>query len=66
MRAYCSWFNFRGADQQKKLSILSGGERNRLQLAKVGNSAPMYCACARGLLNAKLQPVSATETLGIS
>lgn len=36
MRAYCSWFNFRGADQQKKLSVLSGGERNRLQLAKVG------------------------------
>ena len=34
MRAYCSWFNFKGADQQKKLSVLSGGERNRLQLAK--------------------------------
>ncbi|CAL5227645.1 g10651 [Coccomyxa viridis] len=35
MRAYCTWFNFKGADQQKKLSVLSGGERNRLQLAKV-------------------------------
>ncbi|CAK0752347.1 hypothetical protein CVIRNUC_002139 [Coccomyxa viridis] len=35
MRAYCSWFNFKGSDQQKKLSVLSGGERNRLQLAKV-------------------------------
>ncbi len=34
MRAYCSWFNFKGSDQQKKLSVLSGGERNRLQLAK--------------------------------
>ena len=36
-RAYCTWFNFKGADQQKKLSVLSGGERNRLQLAKVGS-----------------------------
>jgi len=34
-RAYCSWFNFKGADQQKKVSMLSGGERNRLTLATV-------------------------------
>ena len=34
-RAYLSWFNFRGADQQKKVGVLSGGERNRLQLAKL-------------------------------
>lgn len=34
-RAYLSWFNFKGADQQKKVGVLSGGERNRLQLAKV-------------------------------
>ena len=34
-RAYVSWFNFSGSDQQKKTSVLSGGERNRLQLAKV-------------------------------
>ena len=33
-RAYCSWFNFRGADQQKRVGQLSGGERNRLNLAK--------------------------------
>ena len=34
-RAYCGSFNFRGADQQKKVGQLSGGERNRVHLAKV-------------------------------
>ncbi|MFN8186802.1 MAG: energy-dependent translational throttle protein EttA [Gaiellales bacterium] len=34
-RQYVSWFNFRGADQQKRVSDLSGGERNRLHLAKL-------------------------------
>src|SRR5262249_56140881 len=34
-RAYCSWFNFKGADQQKLVKHLSGGERNRLHLAKL-------------------------------
>jgi sulfate-transporting ATPase len=34
-RAYCSWFNFRGKDQQRKVGSLSGGERNRLHLAKL-------------------------------
>src|SRR5690606_25129720 len=33
-RAYVSWFNFAGADQQKKVGTLSGGERNRVHLAK--------------------------------
>ena len=34
-RAYCGMFNFRGADQQKKVGQLSGGERNRVHLAKM-------------------------------
>jgi ATP-binding cassette ChvD family protein len=34
-RAYTSWFNFRGRDQQRKVGELSGGERNRLLLAKL-------------------------------
>jgi energy-dependent translational throttle protein EttA len=34
-RAYCGWFNFKGSDQQKQVKYLSGGERNRLHLAKV-------------------------------
>ncbi len=32
-RAYCSWFNFSGQDQSRKVGVLSGGERNRLNLA---------------------------------
>jgi ATP-binding cassette ChvD family protein len=32
-RAYCSWYNFSGGDQQKKVGVLSGGERNRLNMA---------------------------------
>ncbi len=34
-RGYCSSFNFKGADQQKKVGSLSGGERNRVHLAKM-------------------------------
>ncbi len=34
-RGYCSSFNFKGADQQKKVGALSGGERNRVHMAKM-------------------------------
>jgi ATPase subunit of ABC transporter with duplicated ATPase domains len=34
-RAYCARFNFTGSDQQKKVGMLSGGERNRVHLAKM-------------------------------
>ena len=34
-RQYVSWFNFKGTDQQKRIGDLSGGERNRVQLAKL-------------------------------
>jgi ATPase subunit of ABC transporter with duplicated ATPase domains len=34
-RAYCSGFNFKGSDQQRKVGTLSGGERNRVHLARL-------------------------------
>jgi sulfate-transporting ATPase len=34
-RAYCSWFNFKGPGQQRRVGTLSGGERNRVHLAKL-------------------------------
>ncbi len=37
-RAYCGWFNFKGSDQQKQVKNLSGGERNRVHLAKLMKS----------------------------
>jgi ATP-binding cassette ChvD family protein len=43
-RAYCAWFNFSGTDQSKKVGVLSGGERNRL------NMALMVQDCANVLL----------------
>ena len=39
-RAYCAQFGFVGADQQKKVGVLSGGERNRVLLARVLKSGP--------------------------
>ncbi|MEI6875800.1 MAG: energy-dependent translational throttle protein EttA [Spirochaetota bacterium] len=43
-RAFCTWFNFSGTDQSKKVGVLSGGERNRLNLAM------MVQSCANVLL----------------
>ena len=37
-RAYCAWFGFKGSDQQKQVGNLSGGERNRVHLAKLVKS----------------------------
>ena len=41
-RAYVGAFNFRGADQQKKVGQLSGGERNRVHLAKILKSGANF------------------------
>ena len=38
-RAYCSWFNFNGAEQNKKISVLSGGEKNRLNMGMMFKEA---------------------------
>src|SRR5574344_995358 len=38
-RAYCSWFNFNGPDQSKKVSVLSGGEKNRLNMGMMFKQA---------------------------
>jgi ATP-binding cassette ChvD family protein len=54
-RAYASRFNFRGGDQQKFVKDLSGGERNRLHMAKLlkkgGNSGLRYRGLARPLVS---------------
>ncbi len=41
-RAYCTWFNFSGADQSRKVGVLSGGERNRLNLAMMVKEAANF------------------------
>ncbi len=38
-RAYCSWFNFNGSEQNKKISVLSGGEKNRLNMGMMFKEA---------------------------
>ncbi len=46
-RAYCSAFNFKGADQQKKVGLLSGGERNRVHMARLLKSGGNVLAARR-------------------
>jgi sulfate-transporting ATPase len=41
-RAYVSWFGFKSAQQQQRVSNLSGGERNRVQLAKLLKSGANF------------------------
>ena len=54
--AYCASFNFKGADQQKKVGSLSGGERNRLHLAKSSHSAVMcYCSTNRPTISTSIR-----------
>ena len=63
VRAYLSWFNFKGADQQKPMSALSGGERNRLHLAKVQPLCPWAmdpCLTPQSLVAAKC-PLNSSE-----
>jgi ATPase components of ABC transporters with duplicated ATPase domains len=43
-RQYVSWFNFKSGDQQKRVSDLSGGERNRVHLAKLLARAATSCS----------------------
>ncbi|MBO7613703.1 MAG: energy-dependent translational throttle protein EttA, partial [Treponema sp.] len=38
-RAYCSWFNFNGPEQNKKVEVLSGGEKNRLNMGMMFKEA---------------------------
>ena len=42
-RAYVAQFNFKGPDQEKKVGLLSGGERNRVHLAKLSRAAATCC-----------------------
>ena len=58
-RAYCSWFGFKGSQQQALVGNLSGGERNRVQLAKLLKSGANLiilgelCACVRASMCAE-------------
>lgn len=50
-RAYVGQFNFKGTDQQKKIGQLSGGERNRVHLAKMLKKAPtLFCLTNRQMI----------------
>ncbi len=55
-RAYVSWFNFKGAQQQRKVGTLSGGERNRVHLAKLLQKRLATCCCSTS------RPTTSTST----
>ena len=55
-RAYVSWFNFKGRDQQRKVGALSGGERNRVHLAKLLKGGRATCCCSTS------RPTTSTST----
>ena len=55
-RAYVSLFNFKGADQQKRIGDLSGGERNRVHLAQARSSAAATCCSSTS------RPTTSTST----
>ena len=57
-RAYCSSFNFKGGDQQKKVGLLSGGERNRVHMAKLLKSGgnAMDAAIAGAVILGQAEP----------
>lgn len=70
VRAYCAHFNFKGADQQKAVGVLSGGERNRLNLARARpGPAPSRLPCARkrlSLARARPRPVALSFASALS
>jgi len=77
-RAYVSWFNFKGAQQQRKVGTLSGGERNRVHLASCCNAVQTCCSstsrpttstsirCARSKRRSSTTPAapSSSATIG--
>ena len=60
-RAYVGWFNFKGGDQQKKVGQLSGGERNRVHLAKMLKSGANLLLLDEPTNDLDVQTLSALE-----
>jgi ATP-binding cassette ChvD family protein len=61
-RAYVSWFNFKGGDQQKPVGKLSGGERNRVHLAKTLKSGANLLLLDEPTNDLDVETLSALET----
>jgi energy-dependent translational throttle protein EttA len=60
-RAYCTWFGFKGSDQQKLVDKISGGERNRVQLAKVLRSGSNFIILDEPTNDLDVQTISSLE-----